>query len=304
MSKPVFPPDLKAGDVIRVVSPAGPAEPERLKRGIRRLESWGYEVSIGRHTLSRSGFLAGNDIDRAEDLIEAFKEPSVDAVFCSRGGYGAQRLFPLIPWDELSELPVKAFIGFSDISALQLVMWDRSDWVSYSGPQVAMGMSGDVSEASLEHLRYMVEGSSRKIILPGKNREKLKPVISGSAEGKLIPCCLSMLVSMIGTEYFPDLSGTILCIEDIGEAPYRIDRMLLQLKYAGVLDNINALVLGSFIWNEQNIVQQAAQSAVELFGNYDFAIWQGLAYGHIRDRLTLPVGCMSKIDNAGFFEIV
>ena len=120
MLRSSFPSDLKQGDIIRVISPAGPADKTKLASGIKRLKGWGYGVEIAPHALERRGFLAGNDADRLADLVDALMDPHVSGIFCSRGGYGVLRLLEFLPWDEIASQSSKPFIGFSDISAFQI----------------------------------------------------------------------------------------------------------------------------------------------------------------------------------------
>ena len=146
MIKAQFPPPLNAGDTIQVISPSGPVDPERLQKGVGILEEWGYRVHLAPHVLSKSGFLAGSDEERLNDLSNALMNPEVSCIFCSRGGYGVLRLLNRLDWKRLLTCSVKTFVGFSDISAFQMVLLDRCGWGSYSGPQAAMSLSGDVTE--------------------------------------------------------------------------------------------------------------------------------------------------------------
>ncbi len=300
-----MPPALTPGDRIRVVSPAGPVDPVRLADGVKRLEAWGYEVEFAPHALERDGFLSAPDADRLRGLTEALFDPRVSAVICSRGGYGVLRLLDRLPWDEISRRPVKSFVGFSDISAFQLVLWERCGWVSFSGPQAAMALSGGISERSAMHLRGMLDGSWRSLSWRNGDDLTLKPVIrSGSATGTILPCNLSMLVSLVGTQFMPDLDGAVLCLEDIDEPPYRIDRMFWQLEKSGRMNGISAMILGAFTLKGKSLSDDASASVSDLFRDYRFPIWRDLPYGHIDDRITIPVGSSVMITEAGLINIV
>lgn len=297
-----FPPPLHKGDLIRVVSPAGPVNPVRLNLGIEVLESWGYRVEIAQYALNRDGYLAGSDDERLSDLISALIDPKVKCVICSRGGYGSVRLLSKIPWNFLAQQTPKIFIGFSDIGAIQLVLYMKSGWGSFSGPQV-MTLGDDVTDRTADHLRGMLEGNNH--ILAWKN-EKFVCLHDGSgrySEGVVIPCCLSMLVSLIGTDYFPDLKNVILCIEDINEPAYKIERMFWQLISSGGLTELKALVIGRFLFNDKDICEQVERIVLDLFGHSRTPIWTGLPYGHVQDRLTVPVGMLATIDNEGQFTL-
>ncbi len=303
MNRGELPPALSPGDKIRIVSPAGPVDRKRLNDGVGLLEAWGYEVELSPHVFDNTGFLAGSDNDRLKDLSGALLDRKVSCVFCSRGGYGVLRLLDRLPYDEILRQPVKAFVGFSDVSAFQLVLRQRCGWVSFSGPQVAMALSGDVTDRTALHLRGMLDGSWRLLTWRDGDTPLLRPVRSGAATGVLLPCNLAMLVSLVGTEFMPDLSGAILCIEDIDEPPYRVDRMLWQLRESGVLSNIAALVIGVFMWNKKPISDEVSGSALDLFKHDGFPIWRDLPYGHIDDRLTLPVGSPAVVDDDGVLSL-
>jgi len=304
VTKTVFPPALLPGETICVISPAGPVNPDKLYTGVKKLEAWGYKVVLAPYTLTNSGYLSGSDSERLNDLIVAFQNDEVSGVFCSRGGYGVLRLLKSFPWQEIAKQSSKAFVGFSDISAFQLVLWDRCKWVTFSGPQVAMGMSGGVTDRSLQHLSGMLDGSGRTLEWSQDSPIILNTVRSGrEVQGTLLPCNLSMLVSLVGTEFMPDLSGSILCIEDLAEASYRIDRMFWQLESAGVLRDIKALVLGAFTWNDKSIIDEVCKLSLDLFDGYSFSIWYDLPYGHIEERLTLPVGMIAQISENGILKL-
>ena len=295
---------LESGDRIRVVSPSGPVDAKRLIKGVELLKSWGYDVDLAPHALAQNGFLAGSDENRLNDLTDALLDSEIHGVICSRGGYGVVRLLDSIVWSEISSVESKCFIGFSDVSAFQLALFDRCEWASFSGPQAAMGLSGGVNERSLNHLRGMIDGRWRRLSWKNGDGLKLEPIRGGAAEGVLIPCNLSMLVALIGTEYLPDLSGAVLCIEDISESPYRIDRMLWQLRHSRKVENLAAMVIGEFIFEDKSIVDSVSKSTLDHFGDLRFPIRRGLPYGHVDDRLTLPLGVNVELDEQGWLNMV
>ena len=213
------------------------------------------------------------------------------------------RLMDRIPWEELSGREPRAFVGFSDISAFQLTLWSRCGWVSFSGPQVVNGLGGSITGRTAEHLKGMLDGSGRRMIWPSGDPVVLRPLRKGEAGGVLAPCCLSMLVSLVGTGYLPDLTGAVLCLEDIGEPAYRIDRMCWQLAASGVLKGLAALLLGSFTLNGGEAVEEIDRIVLDHFGGGGFPIWSGLPYGHIDDRLTLPVGAAAVIESDGVLRL-
>jgi len=291
----VFPRSLNPGDVIRVISPAGPVDPVRLEHGIEVIRGWGYRVEVGRNALHKLDYLAGSDEERLSDLLDACLDEQVRCVICSRGGYGVMRLLPMIPWAEMAAAPLKHFVGFSDVGAFQLSRLAFTGYGSWSGPQVAMGLGGAISEASKTYLRGSLDGSLRVLNWPGDDGLYLRPLRLGSAEGILIPICLSILVAMLGTPYMPCLKGAVLCLEDTNEAPYRIDRMLWQISRSGIIEQVAGLVLGRFIYGELDIGGEVEKSVLNHFGDRPFPIWMDLPFGHIDDRPTLPFGALVSL---------
>lgn len=300
----LLPAPLKSGDLLSIVSPAGPVDSDMVSRGVKQLENWGYRVCLAAHVSDRNGYLAGTDQDRADDLVSALTDPIVKGIICSRGGYGAARILGRIPWSDLKRMQPKTFVGFSDIGAIQLSLWSKSNWGSFSGPQAAFGLGGKLSRRAAQHLRSMLDGSFREIAWSKGDDIFLGPVRHGECQGTLVACCLSVLCSMIGTEYFPDLKGTVLCLEDIEEPLYRVDRMFWQLHAAGVMKSVSGIVLGAFRWHENELVDRVAEIVREIFTEYDFPIWKGLPYGHIDDRLTIPIGVDCSIRENGSISLV
>ncbi|MBT7619161.1 MAG: LD-carboxypeptidase [Calditrichaeota bacterium] len=296
-----FPKPLNSGDLIQVVSPAGPVDETRLNKGIARLRNWGYRVRVAPHALSRCDYLAGSDSERSEDLINAFTDPDVKAIICSRGGYGSARILGDIPWRKLRELPPKYFIGFSDISAILLQLWSKSCWISLSGPQAGMALSGDMSKRSVDSLKSFLKGDYSNAAW-SVEKITLNRIRGISAEGMVVPSCMSILVSLIGTPWMPNLEGAIVCLEDLNEAPYKIDRMLMQLRDSNVLYGISGIVLGHFRLDGENISKQVGGMVSDLFSEYDFGIWYGLPWGHVDDRITIPMGVNTSISEDGTFQ--
>ncbi len=295
-------PPLRLGDLIMVISPAGPVDPDLVEEGIKRLNEWGYKVMLGKNSLNRSGFLAGDDASRLEDLLLALKNNEVKAIICSRGGYGSLRLLDKINWAKFKKIEPKLFIGFSDIGALQLVLWGFCNWATLSGPLVANGMGGkDISVLSLNHLKGWLNGDNRSLDWFNSKPIKLNAIGQRSAKGVLIPICLSILVSLIGTRYLPNLTDTIIVLEDIDEPPYRIDRMIWQLKQSNILKDIQGFVLGRFLMGSQDITEFALEALKHHFS--EKPIWMGLPYGHFAERITVPFGVFAELKESGEISI-
>lgn len=299
-----LPPLLKRGDLVRVVSPAGPADPGLIDLGIDRILGWGLRAEVAPHATERVGFLAGEDSDRVDDLAAALLDPNVSAVFCSRGGYGAVRILDSLPWEEIGAAPPKIFVGFSDIGVVQSVLWSRCGWISFSAPQVAHGLGGDISDRTERHMRQMLESGPRgELAWPDSPPLALNPIIVGEAKGVLLPICMTMLVCLVGTPFMPDLDGVILCLEDTAEPPYRIDRMFWQIAASGAADKIAGLLVGSFSFRGLDVSEDAAMSAVSHLGKLGVPIWKGMPYGHQDERLTLPLGVSATVSKSGKVRI-
>lgn len=294
------PPSLNKGDRIRIISPAGPITADSLGNTVSFLEVSGYNVDVGAHAFDKQDFLAGSDDFRLNDLVEALFDQSVKAILCSRGGYGSQRLLSRIPWESLINIQPKIFIGFSDIGALQTSLWQKAGWSSYSGLQAANGFnSASNDNAQRQFLSILSKCHNGRFVWPESNAFVLKPLITGGCAGVFYPVCLSILCSLIGTPFQPDLHGVVLCLEDVGEAPYRIDRLFWQLANSDLVDELGGVVLGSFLYGDQSIFDSVAKSAITHLEKFDFPIWTGIPYGHFDDRFTLPFAVNSSIDTEG-----
>jgi muramoyltetrapeptide carboxypeptidase len=290
----IKPAPLLPGKTIAVVSPAGPSEPARLEGGVQALTHWGYKVKVGKFAPGRQAFFSGSEVERQHDLIAAFKDPSVRAIMCTRGGYGSNRLLSTLPYDLIAEHP-KIFIGFSDLTALNWALFKHSGLVTFTGP-LANEMGEGLPQMTLEALfRQIGPGEFNKSLWRGP----LTVLRPGKASGPLYPGCLSIIVTLLGTPYLPDLKGAILVLEDIDEKPYQVDRMLWHLKNAGVFDKISALVMGRMIkcWPKSRRRSQLtlAEMLLELTASRPLPIYLDLPYGHHPERLTLPVGVRARI---------
>lgn len=234
---------LRPGDRVGIVSPAGPVDRERLQAGISMIAARGYEVVVGEHVYRRDGLFAGTDQDRLSDLIRLLNDSSVKAVFCARGGYGSQRLLPelgrIVPG-----LRPKLFVGYSDITALH-ALFQRAGWVTWHGP-----MPGDWARLpdggeSVEALFSLLTGRVNEQ-LPLPRYARPETLVPGVARGRLVGGNLSLVAALLGTQYDVDTDGAVLFLEDVSEAPYRIDRMLSSLRLAGKLRAVAGVVLGQF----------------------------------------------------------
>lgn len=280
------PPPLQAGDKIAVVAPSGPADPARLERGCSILRGLGLDVVVGEHALDRGPlrYLAGSDADRAADLQDAWCDPRIAAVLCARGGYGATRVLDHLDWAALREAPPKLLHGSSDITALHIAFGGRLGVTTSFGPMVAT-LVVDAGAEVLDHLRAGLFGAGA----PVRGDRALR---AGRAEGTLTGGNLSLLASLIGTPYAPEpAAGRIAFLEDVDEAPYRVDRMLTQLLQAGWFDGVAGIVLGTWI-GCGDLAPVFADRLMPL----GVPILAGVPVGHGPRQLTLRLGAPALLD--------
>jgi len=302
----IRPAKIPAGGTVGVVSPGGPVKAERLDHGVAYLEKRGYRVILGRHVRDSCGYLAGRDADRAEDINRMAHSSEIDALFCSRGGYGSARLLDLLDFTAFAANP-KVIVGYSDATALQLALFKRTGLISFSGPMVGVEMGLGIAEFTENHFWSVVTTSADSGKLTALDGP-LQCWAPGVVEGRLLGGNLSMLCSLIGTPYLPDFSGTILIIEDIGEYPYRIDRKLMQLRLAGLLQKASGLVVGQFTdcnsdsdSEELNLKELVAGVVSDL----DIPVVAGLPYGHEANKYTIPLGVRARLNATdGYLEFL
>lgn len=298
----IKPRHLSPNATIGIVSPASPQrESARLTRGIKYLESLGYRVKLGRNALkSYGGYLAGTDQERVADIHEMFSDPSINAIFCARGGYGSSRLLSLIDFQLIKKNP-KIFVGFSDVTALQLAILKKTGLVTFTGALPSVDMADNFDKYSEEWFwRALTSAKPLGDINQERNLLVVKP---GYASGTLIAGNLSVLVSLIGTPYMPLAASSVLAIEDVDEHTYRIDRMLTQLLNAGFIGEISALLTGS--WSQVNTQRvttpdRDVNEVIREIGEFvKGPVLSNLMYGHEPQKLTLPVGILIKVSSEG-----
>jgi muramoyltetrapeptide carboxypeptidase len=286
-----MPPALTPGATIGILAPASPpSDPEKIRKGIAYLESHGYSVRQGKSVFQEDGYLSGSDAIRAADINEMFAAKDVDAIICTRGGYGCTRLLHLLDYDTIRDNP-KPFVGFSDVTALHMAFLAKAKLVSFAGPMLAVEMQSGISEFTESHFWGMLSGSEKRkrFELPlhhpsGYNRE-------GKARGKLIGGNLAVFCSLIGTEYMPDCDNAVLYLEDVAEPVYKIDRMFSQLLHSGILQRLSGVLLGAFtaipdIQPDRQLSEVLAGYLLPL----NIPVLDGFPFGHTEDKLTLPIG--------------
>jgi len=289
---PRKPPRLHYGDLIGVVSPAAAVGEEPLRRGCAELERLGFAVRVGAHALDRHRFLAGTDRDRAQELTDMLQDPDIRAIFCSRAGYGSGRVLPLLDFSVLTYTP-KILLGYSDASLVLNAFVQQAGWVSFHGPVVAGEFANHFSPRSRAHLLELLTTGYGEDHLPFSLTLR-----DGVAEGRLLGGCLSVLVTTLGTPLALDTRGAILFLEDVGEKPYRIDRMLTHLKQAGKLDDLAGVIFGemSGCLGETNDPTLLLSIITDLFADYNYPVGFGLPAGHNGENFTLPLGINVRLD--------
>ena len=282
-----LPKRLKPGDKIGIAAPAGPFEHEIFDRGTRIIEDNGFEVFIPDGLAKSNGYLAGSDDHRADLLNQLFTDPSIDAIICARGGYGSLRILDRLDYDTIARKP-KIFMGFSDITALLTVLFDRCGLVTFHGPVVTS--LADAPELTVRSLFQTVtsDGKLETKVFDGTT------IHPGVASGTLGGGNLATLCHLVGTPFVPKFAGKILFLEDRAEPPYKIDRMLMQMKLAGCFEGITGIVLGSFL--DCGSIEEIFGIINNIFKDTTVPILGGMDSGHGSLNLTLPMGLEATLD--------
>ncbi len=277
---------LSADSNLRALAASSPFDHARYRAGKALLEAH-FRVSEGLALFARHGFLAGSDDARRHDLQEAIRDPAVHAIVPARGGYGATRLLPSLEVGEVARA-AKWLVGFSDVTALH-ALWARAGVCSIHGPMVC-----SLPDAPAELQRAwcaLVEGGSPEPLTG------LTAVVGGRAEGRLFGGNLTVLAALVGTPYFPDLTDTVLALEDVGERPYRLDRMLTTMLQAGVLCGVRAFVLGQFSNCDPGPDGASADDVLaEQLGSLGVPLLRDAPFGHIHDNTPLLLGAHAVVD--------
>jgi muramoyltetrapeptide carboxypeptidase len=283
---------LRRGDRVAVVAPAGPAAPAAVERGVAVLASWGLDVRIGAFVFAggASPHLAATDEQRAADLQLAWCDPQIAAVVCARGGYGCQRIVDLLDWPALMEAGPSVLVGFSDVTALHQAFARVLGVVTLHGPVATSLGAGD--RASREHLRRtLFEPQSALDLLNGS---PVSTVVGGVASGVLVGGNLTVLAADAGTSTSRPATGGIALLEDECEAPYRIDRLLTQLRRTGWFDGVHGVVLGSFTRCEPAVAVRAVVG--DRLGDLGVPVLAGVPVGHGGTNLTVALGSPARLD--------
>jgi len=283
---------LRPGDRVAVVAPAGPVVPERLDRGLAVLESWGLSVGVGEHTRGvheRFGYLASDDAARADDLMRAWCDPEVQAVFCARGGYGVQRMVDLLDWESIAAAGPKVLVGFSDVTALHQAFAARLGLSTIHGPVVtSLGAGDDESRAHLHSLLFDPEPGVALTPSP------VETLVGGRAEGVLVGGNIAMLASEVGSRNSLRAAASIAVLEEIGEEAYRLDRLFTQLLRTGWFDEVLGVVLGTF--TDCGLPASVRDLVVDRLVPLGVPLLWGAPIGHADRNLAFPYGVPAVLD--------
>ncbi len=297
-----LPPPVLAGDRIGIAALSGPIDPERLALGTAALERLGFVPVPAANLATRWGMFAGDDAFRLAAFHELAADPSIAAIVFARGGHGLLRVLPGIDWELLASHP-RAYVGFSDLTPFLLEVVRRLGLVSFYGPMVAADFARGQDEAERASFVGALAGRYPAIQAFGGS---LFPNRDGGAErepvsGVLLGGCLSLITATLGTPYAADLDGSILLLEDVGEPPYRVDRMLAQLRLSGQLDRLAGLLFGHLDDGNHPLASDGEWRAVlaDALGAFPGPVGIGHNSGHRSPNWTLPLGLPAILDAAG-----
>lgn len=301
---------LEPGDKIGIVSPSEPVSSKnRLKRGIKVLKGMGFKIVLGKNVLKKYGiYIAGTDEERVSDLNGMFRNPKIKGIFCTVGGFSANRLLDLIDYRAIKKNP-KVFMGFSDITVLLNAIHQKTGLVTFHGVNVEFGFSrgfeGRYQYTKDYFLKAIMTAKPIGDILPFGS--KIKILKKGEAEGSLVGGNLRVLTTLLGTEYEPDWEGKILFWEEFKETPQDIDFDLTHLRLAGVFDKISGMIIGKlrecdFSYrlrkSEKTKGLPIEKIILEICKDFKFPIIMGVPFGHIHPQIVLPIGVKAKIDTS------
>jgi muramoyltetrapeptide carboxypeptidase len=296
---------LKRGDRIALVTPGSYITNDEQQESINNLQTLGFEVVYSERLMQKNGYFSANDEERAADINEMFSREDIAGIVCARGGYGCTRILPYLDYNLINKNP-KPLIGFSDVTALLYALYKYSSLITYHGP-VAISTFSNFSKNYFN--RVLIEPEDEFELENSRNGNNyniygITSVADGVGEGELIGGNLSIVASLIGTPYDVDTTAKIIFLEEFLEEPYRIDRMLTQMLQAGKFEKAAGVALGVFKMCESNRQNPSFSGSFSLMdvlndrlGNLGIPVIYGLSFGHVIDKLTLPVGIKAEINS-------
>jgi muramoyltetrapeptide carboxypeptidase len=293
-----FPKILTKGDTIGICAPAGcVSEASEVKDFAQALKSMGFNIKIGKNAGSRYGYFSATDQERAAEFMDLIQDTNVSAIFTVRGGWGCARILDYLDFNAIRNNP-KIIMGFSDITTLLNAITSKTGLVTFHGP----GGNSSWNKRTLKYFEDVImKGESVTFSNIGKEDQNVLVHAEGRASGELYGGNLSVITSLIGSGYLPDWNGKILFLEDVKEEPYRIDRMLTQLKLAGVFDKVDGIALGVF----RDCIAEEPERAFTLnevfdqhFKGLNKPVLSGLQFGHVKTKFILPVGVNVELSSS------
>ncbi|MCP5467880.1 MAG: LD-carboxypeptidase [Deltaproteobacteria bacterium] len=287
---------LQKGDKIQIIAPASSFDREAFLRGIAKIQSWGFEVIYRPDIFEKKFYLAGDTSRRVDELVGALYDPTVQAIFCARGGYGAMQLLPAL--ENLSPVPEpKIFVGYSDLTVLLNFFHQKWNWPVFHGPVVAKDIGDKLDQSAEESLlACLMSVKTLGRLAP----EGLKPLFAdrhhAPVEAEMVGGCLSLVVCSLGTSYQLETQGKILYLEDVGERLYEIDRMLTHLRLAGLFAEVKGIVFGPLedAHHDPEVVEALLK---DLLGDLNIPVLMGFPSGHITGSWTLPFGVRIRLES-------
>jgi muramoyltetrapeptide carboxypeptidase len=299
---------LQPGDTIGIIAPGSYITEKELSDSEENLKKLGFNVFYTKNILAKYGYLAGTDNQRAADVHEMFSNKDIKGIICARGGYGCARLLPLLNYKLIENNP-KVICGYSDVTALLYGIYSQTGLVCFHGP-VGISTYNDYSTECFN--RVLVNPENREVFhsMPEENlteNYRLKVIAGGKCRGITAGGNLSIVTSMAGTPYDIDTDGKIVFLEETGEEPYRIDRMLTQLLQSGKLNKAAGVVMGIFSKCEPKVKEGEADNAesftlmevlADRLGGLNIPVIYGMSFGHVTNKMTIPVGIEMELDTA------
>jgi len=283
---------LPSGGTIGIINLSSPVEPERLDAGIAALDARGFLVRVASHVRDQNGHHAGSPADRAADFFSFYSDPTIDVLWCARGGSSACRLWPLLDWKALAVLPPKMVIGYSDTTSLLIPLNQRVGTVALHGPLV-FELGTKLTPELLDWQLRLLQSLEPAGLVPGHALETLVP---GQVAGLLCGGCLSLVAATLGTPYQIDTAGKLLLLEDIDEAPHRIERALVQFAQAGILARAAGFVIGQATNADETKTLPMRRIWQEALEPYVKPTVLGFPFGHVPQNYALPLGVPARLD--------
>ena len=294
----IRPKPLKKGDKIALIGASSPIAQDRIEPSIKAMEELGFEVVLGESVRGYHGFLSGSDELRAKDINNMFEDKTIRGIFAIRGGYGAARLLNMLDYDLIMKNP-KIFAGYSDVTILHNVFNERCKLITFHTPMASTEFYKGVDDYTMNYFKKNIFSDEPLGILENPIGQEIKTLVSGKAKGKIVGGNLSLIASSMGTPYELDTKGKILFLEDVDEHPYKIDRMLLQLKQCGKFKDAEGIILGAWT-NCEPRKDENSLSLMEIFEELiipeNTPTIYNLACGHCLPTISIPLGGEVKID--------